>query len=251
MPRTARRQSETGIYHVMLRGINREVIFQETEDYERFLGILRRYRSICGFEVFAWCLMDNHVHLLIRADQEPLPLVIKRVGCSYVYWYNKKFDRAGHLFQDRYRSEAVDTEEYFLTVLRYILQNPIKAGMETRMGAYRFSSYDAYAGHPDGLTETGFAEGFFDSRARLMNFLTTLSDEKAMDAAPRRAQVSDARVSEMLHEMLSRAGNAAFRDMEMARKRDCVRQMHRRGASVRQIAAATGLPKSNVARMIK
>ena len=92
----------------MLRGINRESIFQEPEDCDRFLQVLRQCKAICGLELFAWCLMDNHVHLLMRAGEEPLALVMKRIGCRYVYWYNKKYDRIGHLFQDRFRLRAAD-----------------------------------------------------------------------------------------------------------------------------------------------
>lgn len=77
--------------------------------------------------MFAYCLMSNHIHMLIKAEKEEPDLIMKRIACSYVYWYNSKYYRNGHLFQDRFRSEPVETDEYFLTVLRYIHQNPIKA----------------------------------------------------------------------------------------------------------------------------
>ena len=249
MPRSARRQSEAGVFHVMLRGINRADLFREPEDCERFLAILRKCKAICGFELFAWCLMGNHVHLLIRPGREPLSLVIKRIGCRYVYWFNQKYERVGHLFQDRYRSEAVETDAYFLTVLRYILQNPIKAGLEQHMGEYPYSSFKAYAGVPDGLTDTGFAFGYIEDGKRMVEFLKAASSEKALDVDPPKSRVLDADVISRVDEFVGEAGKASFAELEKPLQRVCVQRMIRHGATIRQVADATGLPKSNVARM--
>ena len=120
MPRKARQKAESGIYHVMLRGIDRQLIFEDTEDYLRFLNIVQECREICGFQLFAYCLMGNHVHLLLKVRNDDLETVFKRIGGRYVYYYNVKYQRIGHLFQDRFRSEPVDDDAYFLSVLRYI-----------------------------------------------------------------------------------------------------------------------------------
>ena len=113
MSRTARIRSETGIYHVMLRGINRQKIFLDAEDNLHFLEILRKCSVISGFQLFAYCLMGNHVHLLIKIGTENLGLVMKRIGIRYSGWYNQKYNRIGHLFQDRYKSEPVQDEKFF------------------------------------------------------------------------------------------------------------------------------------------
>ena len=84
MPRSARKQSSTGIYHVMLRGINQQDIFKDEEDYLRFLSVVKECKEVCGFELYAYCLMTNHVHLLIKVGKEPLELIFKRIGCRYV-----------------------------------------------------------------------------------------------------------------------------------------------------------------------
>lgn len=144
MPRQQRRKSESGIYHVMLRGINQQQIFQDEEDNLKFLQIVKECKAISEFKLFAYCLMENHVHLLIKEGKEPIELIFKRIGNRFVYWYNTKYKRVGHLFQDRYRSEPVESDEYFLTVLRYIHQNPVKAGIVKSCGKYRFSSYNEY-----------------------------------------------------------------------------------------------------------
>lgn len=133
MARTARIKSKTNIYHVMLRGNNKQQIFLDEEDSSRFLEIVRKYKDICNFKIFAYCLMGNHVHILVKTDDISLDSIMKRVVVKFVYYYNVKYSRIGHLFQDRYKSEPVETDEYFLQVIRYIHQNPIKAGICEKM----------------------------------------------------------------------------------------------------------------------
>ena len=137
----------------MLRGINRQQIFEEAEDCYKFLAILKEYKEICGYRVYAYCLMGNHIHLLLKEGTEPLEQVFKRLCGKFVYWYNAKYQRTGHLFQDRFKSEPVDTQEYLQTVIRYIHQNPVKAGICKKISEYAYSSYAAYFA----------AEGFVDT----------------------------------------------------------------------------------------
>jgi len=144
MPRTARKKSETGIYHIILRGINRQTIFEDDEDAVKFLQTLEKYKQENQYEIYAYCLMGNHVHILIKENQEELGNSMRRIGASYVYWYNWKYERTGHLFQDRYKSEVVENDRYLLTVLRYIHQNPLKAGIVKDINQYKWSSYSEY-----------------------------------------------------------------------------------------------------------
>ena len=144
MPRQARKRSKTGIYHIMLRGINRQTIFEDEQDYVKFIKILRQCKEKSGFKLYGYCLMSNHVHLLLSEGEESISLVMQRMCSSYVYWYNWKYDRFGHLFQERYKSEAVENEAYLITVLRYIHQNPVKAGITNSVVRYKWSSYHEY-----------------------------------------------------------------------------------------------------------
>ena len=123
MPRKAREKSSTGIYHVVLRGINRQIIFEEDEDYQKLLQTLQEYKETSGYEIYGYCFMSNHIHLLIKEGEEDLGIVFRRIGARYVYWYNWKYNRRGHLFQDRYKSEAVEnrTQGDGSFVLIYIL----------------------------------------------------------------------------------------------------------------------------------
>ena len=156
MPRQERLQSATGIYHVMLRGINKQDIFEDDEDYIQFLkilnGLVDRHDddghilpAHCTF--YAYCLMTNHVHLLIRERDELISESIKRIGVAYARYYNHKYERNGHLFQDRFRSEPVNSIEYFMTLMRYIHQNPVVAGLADEVRDYPWSSWHEYEGH--------------------------------------------------------------------------------------------------------
>lgn len=139
-----RKQSSTGIYHVMLRGVNRQRIFRDREDCECFLECLYDCKQLSRFKLYAYCLMGNHVHLLINAKEDPLEIIMRRLGAKYVYWYNAKYDRVGHLFQARAKSEPVEDDRYFLTVLRYIHMNPVKAGIVSQPEKFTWSSYREY-----------------------------------------------------------------------------------------------------------
>lgn len=99
MPREARIKSKTRIYHIMWRGANGQEIFHDDEDRTKFLDILRKYKITCELIVYAWCLMSNHVHLLIKEGNEAISVTMKRIGVSYVGFYNWKYRTMGPLFQ--------------------------------------------------------------------------------------------------------------------------------------------------------
>lgn len=154
MPRTARQHSDTGVYHVMMRGIDRRDIFVDDLDRGKFIKTLRAVAfpedrdgnplpPYCN--IHAYCLMDNHIHLLIAEGTEGIGTVMKRIGVSYVSYYNKRHGHLGPLFHDRFRSEPVGDTGYFITLLRYIHQNPVQAEMVASPDQYRWSSWNEYS----------------------------------------------------------------------------------------------------------
>lgn len=144
MPRQARIYSETGIYHIMLRGNEKRKIFLDDEDRKRFVYTLFEKASEEKSNIYAYCLMDNHVHLLLYEHSANIARLMKRINVSFVYYFNKKYKRVGHLFQDRYKSEIVDNEYYLLAAVRYIHNNPVKAGIVSCPEQYWWSSYCDY-----------------------------------------------------------------------------------------------------------
>ena len=154
MPRRARIESGTGIFHVMMRGINHQNIFEDEEDCWQFINTLDRmrvryddYGKPCGTNCiyYAYCLMGNHFHLLIREREDSIGMAIKRIASSYVYYYNHKYSRDGYLFRERFKSEPVNDMIYFVTLLRYIHQNPLKAGMVSEVGAFEERNHGGHS----------------------------------------------------------------------------------------------------------
>ncbi|SEN37512.1 REP element-mobilizing transposase RayT [Mesobacillus persicus] len=151
MARGPRVKSESGIYHVIWKGANRQELFHDEEDSVVFFNFIAKYKVRAELKVFAWCFMSNHVHLLLKEGNEDLAVTLKRLGVSYVLYYNRKYDTTGHLFQDRYRSRAVEDVGYLLRVIRYIHQNPVKAGLINRVDDWKWSSCQDYYDFKNGL----------------------------------------------------------------------------------------------------
>ncbi len=132
MSRHSRIESDSGIFHVIMRGINKQIIFEDDEDKQRFLETVVRYKEICKYEIYSYCLMSNHIHLLLKESNESISNIIKRISSSYVFWYNKKYGRCGHLFQERFKSEVVLDDSYFLTGFKIYSSKPSQSKYYTQ-----------------------------------------------------------------------------------------------------------------------
>src|SRR6185295_936009 len=128
------------LYHVIARGNERKAIFRDDADREFYLRRLAHYREKHGFFVWAYCLMDNHVHLGLEMGKVPLSRVMAGLQTSYTQYFNRRHGRAGHLFQGRYKAFLVEKDRYDLAMLRYIHENPIKSRMVKRASEHAWSS---------------------------------------------------------------------------------------------------------------
>ncbi|MGI5822599.1 MAG: transposase [Dethiobacteria bacterium] len=140
-------ESPTGYYHAMMRGNNREAIFYKNSEKRLFLELLQQQVDDKNISLAAYCLMDNHVHLLICSSLQEMSEAIKWINIKFAGNYNYKYQRVGHVFQGRFRSEIIDTERYFLQAMRYIHNNPVKAKIVKKAQSYEWSSYNSYIGH--------------------------------------------------------------------------------------------------------
>jgi putative transposase len=244
MPRSARKKSSTGIYHVIFRGINKQRIFEDEEDYFFFLEKLSTYQVKSKYEIYAYCLMSNHIHLLLKEGHEDLGISFRRIGSSYVSWYNWKYNRVGHLFQDRYKSEAVETDSYLLTVLRYIHQNPINAGIVKKIQEYPWSSYREYS-HKPVLCNTDFILNFFSSDPKeakklWVKFVHEQTEELCMDYTEG-ARLKDSDAIEMIKTTAKVDTPADIQSFELNKRNVVVQTMKKKGLSLRQIERLTGI----------
>lgn len=244
MPRAAREKSSTGIYHVILRGMNRQTIFEDEEDAAKFMLTLAKYQKKSDFILYAYCLMSNHVHLLIKEGAEDLGITFRRIGASYVYWYNLKYDRCGHLFQDRYKSETVENEKYFLTVLRYIHQNPLKAQLVERLEDYPWSSYREYIVKSK-FIETDFALRLFSNNRlksieRFREFHKIEGQERCLDIDQKK-KWKDADAIELIKSICHVASCKEVQKLNKEKQSRYFKTLNEKGLSVRQISRLTGI----------
>ena len=140
MPRRARRESSTGIYHVMTRGLNKMPVFKEKREKTRFVNLIRENLSKYDVAIYAYCIMPNHFHLLIKADLQELASFMAKILASFAHYYNFKHCRVGYVFQDRFKSQCIEQENYFWNCFRYIHRNPSKNGRLEDLLRYEYSS---------------------------------------------------------------------------------------------------------------
>ena len=195
--------------------------------------------------------MTNHIHLLIKENDEPVSDVMKRISSSYVFWYNQKYDRTGHLFQERYKSEAVDNDSYLLTVLRYIHRNPIKAGLCKELKDYKWSSFNDYFKISD-FTDTAFVKSLFSENAEqainaYCEFMMKEQDDYCLDED--KTDFTD----EKLEQLLMGYGLNSSKEVIML---DKIKQMEilkklklLEGVSIRQLSRVTGIARSFIAKL--
>ncbi len=254
MPRRARKRSESGLYHVMLRGGNRQRIFHDETDYRIFLEGLRKYRDLCGFTLHAYCLLPNHVHLLIRENPsgETVSQVMKRLGVWYVARYNRRYERSGGLFEDRFRSEAVDSDAYFTTVIRYIHRNPVKAGIVDEPGRYPYSSYLEYvAPRPDALTDTSLLLAFIP-RDEIPAWHAQDDGVSILDV-PERARpslLSDEKALQVMRKASGAANAEAFSRLDERAMVRALKRMREAGATLRQMVRLSGVSLAMVRKYV-
>jgi REP element-mobilizing transposase RayT len=163
MARAPRDFTVGGLYHVFSRGSNRQAIFAFDSDRDDFLMCLERAAHRHELRCLAYCLMPNHYHLLVDAPQNSLSAAMKALNHRYALRFNLRYGRDAHLFKNRFRAVAQETEEQFLWTMRYIIRNPIDSGLCARPEEWVWSSYRACSGlaEPSKLLDVGATLSYF------------------------------------------------------------------------------------------
>lgn len=245
MPRTGRKHSASGIYHVIVRGVNRQVIFEEAKDYEKFIEFIRICKKQSGFRLYAYCLMSNHCHLLIHTSENNLGEIMKIIAGGYAFWYNHKYARTGHLFQDRYKSEPVDSQAYYLTVLRYIHQNPVKSGICRNVNEYRYSSFQHYYQNP--LIDAKLTSAILPEQ-EFYAFHQQYSEEACMEADDRKLRLPDDNAKDLMLKIANCHSLSEFQLLPIPDRDTCLRKFRKAGIRISQISRITGISVSTIRR---
>lgn len=160
MPRKSRKLLDGKICHHIVQGINKEYVFQEDEDKKKYLNLLRKYYKDYEIDIICYCIMDNHVHLILYSSNiENISAFMRKVNSIYAMYYNKKYNRVGYVFRNRFKSILILTRKQLWICIKYIHMNPVKANIVKNENEYKYSSYNDY------LNKSGFLNH------RILNFL--------------------------------------------------------------------------------
>lgn len=238
MPRVARARSRTGFYHVMMRGNGRQILFEQIGDFEKFLRLLAESLAGTKLRLCAWCLMSNHVHLVVDDPADELSDAVHRVGTSFARYFNETTGHVGSVFQGRFSSVPIVSDAQLLQAVRYVHRNPVKAGLVARPADYTWSSYHEYLGRPQ----------LIDPAPVLDLFESVEAFEAYMEAAPQDGyafrpgkRYAEGDVLAVARAALGGVEPLALKAMKGADRNTRLRCLRAAGLTVRQIERVTGI----------
>ena len=239
MSRQPRIISESGMYHIIFRGINKQNIFNDEQDYKKLKGILRDVKSQMDFEIYAYCFMTNHVHILIK---EKIPgeisLIMKRILIRYVMWFNGKYQRTGGLIENRYKGYAINDDRYLLEVVRYIHNNPVKAGISKNREDYMFTSYREYMDTEPYLIDKNFILSMIGMNEFIDYHNNADSDIQVLE------KITDVELADLI--LCKYQINAKdIKSLEKTMRRGIIEDL-KRFCSIRQLARVTGMSRKTI-----
>lgn len=261
LPRIARTYSDVKVYHITIRGIDKQDIFFDEYDKHKFMSILKETKEKYNNEIYAYCLMDNHVHLVIYDKEQKISKIMQSIEISYAFYFNMKYERTGHLFQNRFFSKKIEDREYLKMVCRYIHQNPLKAGIE-KTEKYKWSSYKEYIQSPkiinNKLLLSVFSENIEVAKQEFIRFHNAnINDDKETEIADMMEyelceRLTDDEMKKYICELLNIKSvreisqyNTEIRNEKLS-KLKCFKNI-----SISQLSRITGINRKMIERAIK
>ena len=173
MTRQRRKISNSKVYHVIVKGIDDQDIFYDDQDRRFFLKQILNLKKEINYDVYSYCLMTNHIHMVIKSEAKVLSKIMQSLMIRYVYYFNSRYERSGTLVQNRFKSKCVENQKYFLEVCRYIHRNPEKAGMAKTQN-YKWSSYQEYLGEEKIINKKVLLHYFNNDISEFVKYTTNL-----------------------------------------------------------------------------
>lgn len=240
--RKARVQSNTDIYHVMIQGVNKHLLFEDNEDRDYFICVMKKVKIKYSFELYAYCLMDNHVHFLIKATKPDLADIMKSIQVRYYHWFHKKYDYEGHLFNGRYKSIPVESQPYFQKLISYIHINPVKAGMCKSSIDYNYSSIRDYEYYSIDLVSVDKGLLIFGTSdvKQILDYIVNESDFVCMDVKEKLFSDNDAiaKIKSILHNLSA----SEFSKLKGETLKKALKAIKDVGITIAQLRRFTGMP---------
>lgn len=243
--------SSTGIYHVVIKGLNQQVMFEEEQDYRMYMKFLVAVKTKCPFVLYAYCMMSNHIHLVVQTADEPLDAIFRKINTSYAMWFNEKYGRSGHLQQNRYYSEPIETEQYFINAVCYVHRNPYKAGLEAAPGdSYKWNSIHEYSSDKPFLVDR-------DMLWQLLPGIDICDAAKEevhqtfLDYDHPTHRFDDIYAKEIMLQESGCTNTTEFQSLDEKRKEYAFERFYLRGMSIKQIVRLTGASRRKVENSIQ
>lgn len=246
MPRVARKRSAADLYHVTIRGVGRQLIFEDDIDRRSFLRRLHDALDAEELECFAWCLMDNHVHMLLESPLPILSAAMREIGSGYALYFNTRHDRTGHLFQGRFGSEPLRSDEQLLATIRYIHLNPTKA-----YGApaedYPWSSYSELAYGGDSIANRDRVLSLFGGVDRFAAFHERGCSEGEVPRLSR-CRVGNWEVERIAADVLGGIPASSVKSLPKTERNEILRRLRSEGLTIKQVERLTSVGRNIIAR---
>ncbi len=249
MPRPLRVEIP-GYYHIVNRGVERRKVFYHDEDFQYFLTIIVETADLYNITIHNYCFMDNHYHLLIELKDENLSKFMKNINGKYAKYFNKRYQRNGHLWQGRFKSWYVTNEAYLYTLIQYIENNPLKANIVKDLKDYKYSSYHHFLNTiPNYLKNSWIVQNYKDIEAIKRFFQSDISQEDLKEIQKASSLVeSSLEKKELDEEYLVKL----FKDSSDIQKRNKnIIQAYKKGYSQYKIAKVLNISQPAVAGVIK
>lgn len=238
--------SESGTYHVTARGNGRQILFEEDVDYLTFLSYLSDALAQSELSLLAWCLMDNHVHLLLRGPRLEVSQMMHSVLGKYAMHFNRRTGHVGHVFQNRFACKEIASEEHLYEAIRYIHQNPAKAGLGTTEG-YRWSSFHEYA-EQRGLCDT---ETVLELAGGINGFRMLCESRQGAYVEPGRRFPEERNLELITQSVLNGISPLEIKTLPKPARNEALRKLRESGLGVRQIERLTGVGRSVISRVCR
>ncbi|MCQ2575701.1 MAG: transposase [Treponema sp.] len=236
--RKRRQYSPTGSYHIVIRGVNKQNIFFDDDDRNHFLKLIAKYKEKYNIKLQVYTLMDNHVHLSPDDKNKNISKFMQTVESVYARYFNKKYDRIGPLFQGRFASEIITDDIYWKIVVRYILQNPEKAGISLA-SEYKWSSYKLY-NQKQNLVEKDKILDLFQTIDNFYHFISQPDSTECLDIELRPSEKEQKKI-ETIKKLLNSNSPLIPPNLPIEKIKTKVRILRDAGFSIRTISRITGI----------
>lgn len=233
----------------MCRALNKQVLFDEEEDFLFYIALIKKNLIKNNIKVFAYCLMTNHLHLIIKDKDDKLNIYMKSINVSYAKYYNKKYGRTGYVFNDRFHSEPIENIKYFLTCIRYIHQNPVKAMICEKTYNYKFSSIHAYRNAKGNYLELVDTKYVLDKFGKdyFLKWNEEYNNDRCMDVMCNK--MTDMEVTKMLYDIMKINGKKEYLQKSEAEKVVAILKLIDYSIPMMQLARVSGIYYNKIQKL--